>query len=206
MLGGSISLASYNISEFTGGSVLGSLLSGAFSGAAYAAAYHENVWKGALYGGLYSVAYAATVRGAILLSSSNTSSPNERTTAKEVDALLGITPKIKEDDEAHFQKESWVKTYPVKDEGGTIADQIDAKCVSGSGCSRTFDANANRAWKFDTYNLHVRDFGGRIEYHFDRYNLNVSFASGFNHVRVDMIMNAWYTVKYKGWSHIGEAF
>jgi RHS repeat-associated protein len=193
------------------GTYVGTFAGGATAGAINAGVYGGNPWQGALYGGLTAVAMLATVQEIIELTGLGNSSSGmvlkdpktgqirsaEAVVLKEAEKILGITDQIKQTAEGHFQIKYYVKTFPVEDSGGAMAQQIRDICAAGIGCHRAFDLKAN-VWKFETNTLHIRSFGDTLVYHWDRFNLTVSFGNFVKHVGVDMIRNTYYAIKDLG--------
>jgi RHS repeat-associated protein len=200
------------------GTMAGGFVGGATSGALNAGVYGGNICQSALYGGLIGAAFAGTIQGAVELN--NWANPNkpimlkdpktgqyksaEAVVLKETEKILGITDQIKQTAEGHFQIKNYIKMFPAEDPGGAMAQQIGDICGAGIGCHRTFDLKAT-AWKFDTATLHIRSFGDTLVYHWDRFNLTVSFGNFVKHFGIDMIRNTYYAIKDLGfWPGLAE--
>ena len=195
------------------GAMSGGFTGGAVSGGGNAAVNGGNVWQAALYGGLIGAAVAGLIQGAIELNNLGNSNSGvlvkdpktgelisaERAAYKEVARILGITDQTKQFAEDQFQIRNYAYIFKLKDSGGAMAQQIEDVCGAGIGCHSAFDLKAT-AWKFDSETLHIRSFPNRIEFHWDRFNLNVSFGNFAKHVWFDMAVNTYYAVKHLGWA------
>jgi len=83
-------------------------------------------------------------------------------------------------------RERYGTEYYGRAEDGGKFEEIEAICRGGqSGCGHTFDltVGSKNAIKFDTSTLHIRFYanpqGGRIEYHWDVYNIRTDFIKHF---------------------------